>query len=638
LSFSYDYGKSTFNPNDSTTQQVINQQPISTSGSPIPLNFLFGFGASTGGGTNVHEITCFEASPSARTIGAPVAPLTVSSGSLLYTLTSNPSPVQGFVNAYALSSTGTPATSSTWEAGSLMTDSTRSAALYSTASNGSSVSLLTGLDATAFALSSPSTCVPDTSTIVNYTIDPNTTYSPTPSGCLAPYLGTRAVGSLLDEFSPGDAALLMSPPNSPLDLALPNYTAYATAESSRSKALLFSNDDGFLYSVNASSGVMNWGWMPRSFVGQLQNYTTWPYQDNFAGNFAVTDASITNAGATSWGTYIIGSANGGALWYDLALNSQGNPATVVTTFLPTQATMPANSQALPGGTLAYPQRQAPVVGNIGGSQIAAFIVNSTSGTTTTSTLYEFNVATGASNSVTIPTASIGNGYVTSNLFYDADSGELFFGTSTGSVYLMSFTGSASTDVGNIGTLGTTEDGLAVQFVGYQQIKNLPYLWATSKTGLTVFGINNVGWNPLWATTANNAYTYKAGVWTLTTSGSPAALQSGATISDLPIVVNGVLVVPTFVAPGTQTCNSTGEGFYDFFSLQTGTFPQNTIQQNGQYLTGNLDLGQGSAYTPSYSISGTGLPVYGSTQHSPNPINPLVFSRSGINTVVQWRVH
>lgn len=638
LSFAYDYGKTTFNPTDSTTVQVLNQQSITSGNGTIPSNFLFGFGGSTGGGTNVHEITCFEASPAARTVGAPVAPLTVSSGSLLYTLTSNPSPVQGYVTSYALSASGSPATTPSWEAGALMTDTLRQGGLYSTASDGQSPALLTALDTAAFGLSNPSTCVPNTSTIVNYTIDPNAAYSPTPSGCTTAYLGPRAVGSLLDEFSPGDAAGLLTPPNNAFDLSLPGYTTFAAAEATRPQALLFTNDDGFLYSVSASTGQMNWGWMPRSFVSQLQNYTAWPYQDNFAGNFAVTDASTTTAGVTTWGTYIVGSANGGALWYDLALDKNGNPTKVVTTALPPQPTMPANTQALPSGTLTYPQRQAPVVGTIGSNQIAAFVVNATTGSTTTSSLVEFNVATGQASSAAIPASVIGNGYVHSNLFYDANSSELFFGNSVGSVYAMSFTGSASTDIGNIGSLGTTEDGLPVNYVGYQQLKNQPYLWAASSTGMTVFGINNTGWNPLWATAVGTAYAYNNGVWAATTTANPAALQTGATISDLPIVVNGVLVVPTFVAPGNQTCNSTGEGYYDFFNLPNGTFPQNTVQQNGKYLTGNLDIGQGAAYSPSYSISSTGLPVYGSSQSSQNPISPLIFSRSGINTVVQWRVH
>ena len=650
LSFYYDYNNSTNSDGSLNFKQVLNQVDISASNGTPPSSYLFGFGGSTGGGTNVHEITCFEATPAARTIGSPVAPLTVSSGSLLYTLTSNPSPVQGYVNAYSLDASGNPSSTTSWEAGANMTDALRSANLYSTASDGKSPVLLSALDTSAFNLKA-STCVPATTSIVNYTIDPNTTYSPTPSGCTAPYLGSRAVGSLLDEFSPGDDAVLLNPPNDPTLLTLPGYATYAQAHSKRVPALLFTNDDGFLYSVDASAGTMNWGWMPRAFVASLQNYTTFPYQDNFAGKFVVADAYDSTSTPAAWGTYVIGSANGGSLWYDLKLQDSSSnsssdvptPAQVIVSFGPSQSTMPTNTTALPSASsVSYPQRQAPQVATVNGTQYAAFLVNA-AGTSTSTYLYEFNIATGASTSALIPSSAIGTSgqYVTSNLFYDVASGAMYFGTSDGQVYSMSFTGDASTDVGNVAQLGATEDGQPVQFVGYQQYKYQPYLWAASANVITVFGINNVGWNPLWASGPNTSYTYGGSGWTQVSSGTtPAPLQANATISDLPLVVNGVLVVPVYLPPSAtaQACNIAGEGYYDFFALASGIFPKNQVEQNGTYLTGNLALGEGKAYSPSISISGSALPLYGSTQQTQSPQSPLLFSRSGLNTIVQWRVH
>ncbi len=635
LSFWYNY-------NNTGYTQVINQLDISTSNGPMPSAFYYGFGASTGGGTNVHEITCFEATPAARTIGAPVAPLTVSSNGFLYTLSSNQSPVQGYLNAYALTSSGTASTTSSWEAGALMSkNSTRSSStLKSTASNGSAIATLATLassNSAAFALSK-TTCVPAVSNIVAYTVDPNTA---APSGCSQPYLGTRAAGSVLDAFGTGDYATLLSPPSSAADALLPNYLSYATTEKTRPTALLFSNDDGFLYSIDATTGALRWGWMPRSFLPQLQNYSSFPYADNFAGKFAVVDAQTTAGGNTTWGTYIVGSAQGGTLWYDLALDSSGNPSKVVTTFMPKVSSMPSNTQALPAGTTGYPQRQAPVIGNIGGSQYAAFIVNDSS----SSTLVEFNVATGASSSATLPKSV---GLVTSALDYDPSGGELYFGNGSGTIYVTSFSGSASVDVGNVTSLGTTEDSQPVIYIGTQTVKNLPYLWAvstnstTSTSMITVFGIGNTGWSPLWASGAGAAYTWGGSSWSKLASSSttPASLQANAIISDAPRVVNGVLVVPAYVPPPSNTassCNPNGEGFYDFFALSSGAFPSNTITQNGNYLTGNLDLGQGQAYTPNLSIGGSSLPVYGGTQQASSPMNPLLFTGASINQVVQWRV-
>ena len=630
-----------YNWNNTGFTSILPATSITSSNGTLPPYFRFGFAGTAGGASNIHEITCFEASPAARTIGAPVAPLTISSNGYLYSLDSNPSPVQGYVYAYALSSNGTASSTASWEAGALMSgNSTRSSStLESTAADGSSISTLGSLatnNAAAFALSA-TTCVPNVSTIVSYTVNPNTA---APSGCSLAYLGSRASGSVLDGFGTGDFATLLSPPASASDALLPGYLSYATTEKSRPTALLFTNNDGFLYSIDASTGALRWGWMPRSFVPQLQSYSTFPYSDNFAGKFAVVDAQSTAGGNTTWGTYLVGSAQGGALWYDLALDANGNPSKVITTFLPQTSPMPSNTQALPSGTTGYPQRQAPVIGSIGGSQYAAFIVNGSSG----STLVEFNVATGASTSASLPNSV---GTVTSELYLDQAAGEIYFGNGSGNLYVTSFSGTAKTDIGNITSIGTTQDGQPVIYLGTQTVSNLPYLWAVSTSStaststLTVFGIGSSGWSPIWASGAGTAYSWGGSGWNTlaSTSTTPAPMQNNALVSDTPRVVNGVLVVPTYVPPGSSaaSCNINGEGYYDFFKLPSGAFPSKTITQNGQYLTGNLDLGQGQAYTPNISVGGSTLPVYGGTQQS-SSMTPLLFNGASINQIVQWRVH
>jgi type IV pilus assembly protein PilY1 len=56
LSLSYSYNGGTYNP-------VLTNQNIASSNGTMPSSFLFGFGGSTGGSDNVHEITCFQATP-----------------------------------------------------------------------------------------------------------------------------------------------------------------------------------------------------------------------------------------------------------------------------------------------------------------------------------------------------------------------------------------------------------------------------------------------------------------------------------------------------------------------------------------------------------------------------------------------
>ena len=50
-----------YSVNGGATTPVITSQSITANNGPLPSTFLFGFTAGTGGGTNVHEITCFKA-------------------------------------------------------------------------------------------------------------------------------------------------------------------------------------------------------------------------------------------------------------------------------------------------------------------------------------------------------------------------------------------------------------------------------------------------------------------------------------------------------------------------------------------------------------------------------------------------
>ncbi len=54
MSYSYNGGAAT---------PVITNQDITQSNGPVPSTLRFGFAAGTGGGSNVHEITCFKAEP-----------------------------------------------------------------------------------------------------------------------------------------------------------------------------------------------------------------------------------------------------------------------------------------------------------------------------------------------------------------------------------------------------------------------------------------------------------------------------------------------------------------------------------------------------------------------------------------------
>jgi len=52
-----------YSVNGGSAQQVIANRRITDSNGPLPASFRFGFSAGTGGGNNVHELTCFKAAP-----------------------------------------------------------------------------------------------------------------------------------------------------------------------------------------------------------------------------------------------------------------------------------------------------------------------------------------------------------------------------------------------------------------------------------------------------------------------------------------------------------------------------------------------------------------------------------------------
>ena len=636
-----------YNYNNTGFTNIIDQQSISATNGPMPASFRFGFGASTGSGSNIHEITCFVASPASGAASAPVAPVSLQAGDLLYMLTSDLDPIAGHVDAYTASANGTASAVPNWDAGSLMTVSQRQADLYSTAANGVSTTHFTALDAAAFNLpAGGTTCVPNVQTIIDYTIDPSSVAAP--AGC-ASYLGARESGWLLGEISSDDMASLLTPSGDPLDLALPGYVTYAQSESSRPTALLFTDNDGFLYSVNAQTGTLNWGWMPRSLVAQLQDYTLIPTDSPglMDGGFAAVDAVDASG---NWASYVVGIDDGGAGWYDLELTSTGGPSQIIA--LP----------ALPAGSV-YPQQQTPIVANVPVSvtsssgtsstqvqQFVDYIANTGSGSSATSTLYEFNVATGSINSTAITIGANKNiaAQVSSSLFYDSSSGEIYFGDASGDVYVMPVSGNTTSDVGNITYMGSTEDGLAVQQIGYENLNGEPYLWATSLTGITVFGIGSGGWQPLWASTGTTGYAYTisssgTGSWVTSTAIQPL-LPTGQTgtveIPSASTMVNGILVVPTYVLPtaSASQCGILGVGYYDFFNINDGSFPTDLIKTSGgQYQTGSELVGPGVPFTPNVSVTPSGLAMLGAGGGSSgSPPSPLEFSRHAIDTVVQWR--
>jgi len=123
----------TYSINGGSPFTVLNGVNITTSNGPLPSSFRFGFSAGTGGGSNVHEITCFKAAPantSGSTAGSNVQSGQVQSDSQVYLAYYHPTNSWGSLTAQNL--VFTPASGSTsatlvvsptvnWDAGCVLT-------------------------------------------------------------------------------------------------------------------------------------------------------------------------------------------------------------------------------------------------------------------------------------------------------------------------------------------------------------------------------------------------------------------------------------------------------------------------------------------------------------------------------------
>ena len=111
LSISYDgILNMSYSYNGGAAIPVIANQSISASNGKVPDNLRFGFSAGTGGGSNVHEITCFKASPmnvAATSVGLNAQQSAqVQQGTQLYLAMYHPTNWWGELTATTLSTSG----------------------------------------------------------------------------------------------------------------------------------------------------------------------------------------------------------------------------------------------------------------------------------------------------------------------------------------------------------------------------------------------------------------------------------------------------------------------------------------------------------------------------------------------------
>jgi type IV pilus assembly protein PilY1 len=109
-------------------QTVFQNYNIVATNGALPAKVRFGFAAGTGGGSNVHEITCFKAAPNSQSdasAGSSAQPTSkIPGGAQIYLAFYNTNNWFSTLSAYGVASSGTVATTPNWEANCQLSGST----------------------------------------------------------------------------------------------------------------------------------------------------------------------------------------------------------------------------------------------------------------------------------------------------------------------------------------------------------------------------------------------------------------------------------------------------------------------------------------------------------------------------------
>lgn len=542
------------------------------------------------------------------------SPPSVTVGSLEFLLKNiNPETGQGDLYAYPVLSNGSVSSTASWTANSIMTAATRSTALYTTplsntTTNGGTAqtfSPVASTDSAAFGTLPSNLTASD---IAQYTIDP--------SYDNGTYLGGRDSGWYVGLPSSAPAEVLTAPNNASL-LNNSGYLSFASKHAGRENAVLFSDNDGFLYALGykniATSSTSTppaptllWGWMPGALLPSLQKSSFW--QGNNMGNFASIDAYDNSD--SKWHTYVVGVAGGGSIYYDLQLAGTSTPnlGNVVA-----QYDYSGASQAVASAPVFY-QVNTPGATNFGEAWALTTINYNSS-----SYLGILNVSSGVTTLDKLPFTNTAAPYIDSN-------GNLFLGDSSGNVYEMTATNlssvlkntnspnisssdfTPSTGIGNYTTYWPSGLNTNVQFIGgtYYQGKN--YLRVQGPSGITTFSLNGT-WSPVWTTYAGGAGTWSGSTYSPvaysssnTSNNSVTPLPSGSSITDQALINSGNVIVPVTVPPpGTDTCGVNTAAYY-IYSLSNGIFPSSAyVSSTGASIGQGFVIGQGNAFTPSVTV-------------------------------------
>jgi type IV pilus assembly protein PilY1 len=263
------------------------------------------------------------------TFDSPVIPSVGTAGAgKAYMCSFDPDPAkpywQGYVKAYNTNSAGLIATGSdgkpdisalAWEAGALLAAKVPSTRNIFTYFSGASQSFTTSNASITTAMLGLSTST-DRTKLINYIrgidaydddLDGNTTENRT---------------AVLGDPFHSTPALVVPPPGNSSDST---YTAFKTAQASRTKVLIVGANDGMIHGFRESDGQELWGFIPYDEIGNLKNMRPSSVAHVYFVDSSpiVTDVKI----GTTWKTIaVFGERKGGVYYQALDVTDPTNPS------------------------------------------------------------------------------------------------------------------------------------------------------------------------------------------------------------------------------------------------------------------------------------------------------------------------
>lgn len=594
----------------------------------------------------------------------PAAPSRLSSGGMIYAAI-NEYDVQGkpsgHLKAYQLNKNtdGTYTSTFKWDAGdmgarhdTLITQ--RGSGLFSNAVGEAALTAFTtnasGLKNSDLAVTSEATA----KTIKSYTIDPSFNNGASLNG--------RAPGSVLGIFSDiSMEPVLMERPSNSMLMNQNSYRTYAYNHRSRVSSLLFQNDDGFLYAINPANntegGDLRWAWMPPQHLKRLQ-YTDFWSKGRMKGGLTVTESGNDSG----YHTYVVGTAEGGALHYALRLDDDDTGKSPPARYAWITDTAGQTS----------PFFQPPVISyHLDASKNYTAYANYVTQSDTGSTFHVRPVlddaadttlclsTTGSGSCIAnpfIPTSTLTISQTASHSTSGLDVDKIYLGAKDGKVYFTdSKTSATSLSFTSLGqtTLDSTDTKFEpVLYLDLYSDATGTYLWAAGDKGVTVFKrkrtANNKGeftdkWERNWMVSTTAAYKWDdAGNATSNPCASTVTtscinqLPSNLHLTAKPVVVNGMLILPVSTEIGACGVGET-DAYYYYYDLrhQGGGF----INPSTGLVLPRFDLGQGSAIRPIIFYDSTGQAVVIGVSSTSDPLTDrtlIPIKTPKANPSVSWR--